>query len=260
MQIKERNKIYFNPSLKEALQIIKENLMKNLIIICGNCKINYEGRAKSELGLGERIILIKKDGCILIHRTTGVNPQNWQPPKCRFQLELNDSNLLIKTIRKTPKEVLKVTLTAINFLIIADLNDEAEFILNATEEDIKQAIILNPHLIEEGFQILSTERHVLPGFIDVYGVDKTGNHVIVELKRKTAGKNAVQQLYKYIRTLQLDKNVKIRGILAAPNITKEARILLERLRLEYKRINIKKCLEVLNKKSLKTGYLTDFIS
>ncbi|MHA1238159.1 MAG: endonuclease NucS [Candidatus Odinarchaeia archaeon] len=253
-----KSNFYFDLDFKKAAELIRDSVSVSTIFIVGNCKIIYDGRASSYLDFGERVILIKKDGSLLVHRSIGVAPQNWQPPGCKFKISFTDDEFKLESVRLNPREVLRLIFKSIRVLGVLDLKDDAEFILNASEKDIQRAILIKPDLIEEGFQIIVNEKRVKPGFIDVYGVDKDGNHVVVELKRKTAGKNAVIQLSKYINELQSSSNVKVRGILAAPRLTKEARLLLETLGLEYKLLNLKKCNSVL-RKSAKLGKITDFI-
>lgn len=62
-------KILENPNCEDAYGLIEEALRKRATItIYACCKVNYEGRALSELNWGERIILIKPDGSFLIHQ------------------------------------------------------------------------------------------------------------------------------------------------------------------------------------------------
>jgi len=77
-------KIKKNPSNKEALELINEGISKRaslILIVC--CKVKYEGRAVSRLGLGERTVLIKGDGSFIIHQDRNLEPINWQPPKLK---------------------------------------------------------------------------------------------------------------------------------------------------------------------------------
>jgi RecB family endonuclease NucS len=83
--------------------------------------------------------------------------------------------------------------------------------------------------------------------VDIYGVDKNGKLAVVEIKRKTAGKNAALQLAKYIDSIKTKANRELRGILAAPSLAKDVQRLLETLRLEFKALDPKKCAEVLKK-------------
>jgi len=68
-----------------------------------------------------------------------------------------------------------------------------------------RAILLKPELLEWGFKPISWEKHVQPGFVDIYGEDKNGKLVIVEVKRKTATKENALQLAKYIEPIKSKK-------------------------------------------------------
>ena len=62
--------------------------------------------------------------------------------------------------------------------------------------------------------------------------------VIVEVKRSKANQAAVHQLERYVSAVRLQLpplfSAGVRGILAAPDISKPARTQLERLGLEFK--------------------------
>ena len=103
--------------------------------------------------------------------------------------------------------------------------------LQGTEEDLRQQILDDPTLIEPGFRPLATERPTPAGAIDIYGEDEGGAPVVVELKRRRVGPDAVGQLQRYVDALsQRDRNTEtrqVRGILVAPSITDRAARLLE---------------------------------
>ena len=120
------------------------------------------------------------------------------------------------------------------------LLDAGDFILNASEEDMHRAILLRPELIEEGFKPISWEKKVEPGFVDVYGMDKAGRLVVIEVKRKTASKEAVLQLSKYIEAIKVKADRQIRGMLVAPNLGKDVQALLVSMGLEFKELDPKK--------------------
>jgi hypothetical protein len=132
-----------------------------------------------------------------------------------------------------------------------NLVDSGVFSLYASEEDMQKAILLEPSLLEEGFKLISYEKKVEPGFVDVYGEDKNGKLVVVEIKRKTAGKEAVLQLAKYVDAIKSRVNREVRGILVAPNIAKDVQRLLATLGLEFKALDPKKCAEILKKSETK---------
>jgi RecB family endonuclease NucS len=70
---------------------------------------------------------------------------------------------------------------------------------------------------------------------------------VVEVKRKTAGKDAVLQLAKYIDAIKGKANRELRGVLVAPSLGKDVQRLLVTMGLEFKALDPKKCAEVLKK-------------
>ena len=148
------------------------------------------------------MLIIKADGSLLVHRPVGYEPVNWQPAGSIFHVQTDDNAVLIHAVRQKPRENVKVTFANVLMVSALNLDDSGEFLLFASEDDMHRAILLKPELLEEGFKPISWEKKVEPGFVDVYGEDKNGNLVIVEVKRKTASKEAALQLAKYIRTHQ----------------------------------------------------------
>ena len=244
--------VLVNPDAAEAERSVKEAVsQRRTLLVVGNCWVHYLGRAKSKLEPGERILIIKEDGSLLVHRSIGYEPVNWQPPGCIFHVQVKDDVLEIRAVRRKPAESVKVFFDNIQVVSTLSLVDSGEFSLYASEEDMQKALLLEPSLLEEGFKPISYEKKVEPGFVDVYGVDKDGKLVVVEIKRKTAGKEAALQLAKYIDAVKNKTNRKVRGILAAPNIAKDVQRLLATLKLEFKSLDPKKCTEILKKSETK---------
>jgi len=249
-----------NPKINDAFKLVRNAIeKKKTVLIVGLCRVDYEGRASSTLDYGERIVIIKIDGSIQVHRPWEVNPVNWQPPGCIFHVNLTRENLLrIRAIRKRPHEIVNVFFKSIYLVSSMDLIDEAEFSLYASEQDMQKAIILEPSLFEEGFKVISYEKPVEPGFIDLYGIDSSGRFVVIELKRRPADKNAVIQLAKYVEEIKKRSPYrKVRGVLVAPDVHKGVLTLLKSLGLEFKRLDPRKCSQILKSKSRETR-LTDF--
>ncbi|MEM2912080.1 MAG: endonuclease NucS [Candidatus Bathyarchaeia archaeon] len=246
-----------SPNMDEAEKIVKEAISQHkMLLVVGNCWVHYFGRASSKLEPGERILIVKEDGSLLVHRSVGYEPVNWQPPGCVFHTQVNESILEIHAVRLKPPESVKVFFDKILMVSALSLTDSGEFALYASEEDMQKALLLEPSLLEKGFNPISYEKKVEPGFVDVYGVDKNGRFVVVEIKRKTAGKEAALQLAKYIEAVKSRTNREVRGILVAPNIARDVQRLLETLKLEFKPLNPKKCAEIL--KRIETRRLETF--
>ncbi|RLG02887.1 MAG: hypothetical protein DRN54_03790 [Thaumarchaeota archaeon] len=61
--------------LEKAAEKIREGLRsKSLVILVGLMEVYYEGRAASSLGAGERLLIVKQDGSMLVHRPMGYEP------------------------------------------------------------------------------------------------------------------------------------------------------------------------------------------
>ena len=246
-----------NPGVEKAVEFIKEAVAeRKAVVLVGNCWVDYKGRASSKLEPGERIVMIKEDGSVLVHRPFGYEPVNWQPAGCIFQTHAVGNILRVRAIRRKPSESVNVSFDRVYLLSAMNLIDRGEFSLYASEEDMQRAILLDPSLLEPGFEPLSYEKKVEPGFVDVYGVDSDGRLVVVEIKRKTAGRDAALQLAKYVDFLKTTVNRKIRGVLVAPRLAKGVQRLLATMELEFKALEPKKCADILRRSE--TRKLADF--
>ena len=237
-------KILEKPNCNDAYDLVQEALRKRATIsIFACCKVNYEGRALSELNWGERIIMIKPDGAFLIHQEKKVEPVNWQPPKSRTRAYIKNENLFLESHRRTPKELLTVEIRQIQFINYANIEDYEELEQAGYEKDMGDMIMDKPHMIEEGFTPTARENSVEHGFIDILGKDNDNNLMILELKARKAGVNAVKQLKRYLLDFENTDNdylkechaqkKKIRGLLVAPSIMEDALEMIEEEGIEF---------------------------
>jgi RecB family endonuclease NucS len=247
-----------NPAIHgETERVVKEALsQRKTLLLIGSCKVDYKGRANSRLELGERVVMIKEDGSVLVHRPSGYEAVNWQPPGCIFHSRVKDGVLLLTAIRRTPAESLRIHFNGLYLIAAMKLRDTGDFSLYASEEDMQKAVLMKPSLIERGFRPISFEKKVEPGFVDVYGVDSEGKLVVVEIKRKAAGRDAVLQLSRYVKAVERIANRDVRGVLAAPDITKGTQKLLATLDLAFKPLDPRKCADILHESKVRK--LADF--
>jgi RecB family endonuclease NucS len=245
-----RNQIILEkPSLKDAERAIKSGLSRHrTVILAGNCKVEYDGRASSKLEAGERVVIFKPDGSALVHRPRDYAPVNWQPSGSLFRTTLKDQDLVIRVYRRKERETLIVHFTVLSLVAVLDLVDTGEFSLYATERDMQEAILFKPEILEEGFRPITKEMSVDPGFIDILGMDKDNTLTVVEIKRVRASKDAVNQLKKYMDVIKLDEERPVRGILVAPELAKSAEILLKSYGYEFKQLSPQLCSEILKQK------------
>jgi hypothetical protein len=132
-------------------------------------------------------------------------------------------------------------------VVAVTLEDHGAFSLDASEEDMQKAIVVKPALIETGLRVIEYEKRVEPGFVDVHGIDSQGRLVVIELKRKSAGKEAILQLAKYVKAMSRMSRRPIRPVLVAPSIMRGTQRLLKATGIEYRRLDPKECAEVLEK-------------
>jgi len=232
---------------------------RNFVLIVGDCRVEYEGRASSTLEWGERVAIFKKDGSLMIHRPIGYEPVNWQPPKCVIALSRRDSGVVITAVRSQPREIISIEFRDISLTAFGSLNDTGDFSLHVTEAQMKQAILTSPDLVEEGLRPLEEEKHVEDtGFTDIYGEDKNGFLVVVEIKRNAATKDAVTQLQGYLDKIRKRVNRPLRGIIVAPDLRKSAQPMLQAFSIEFIKLAPEKCFSVL--KTQKDMKLSQFIS
>jgi RecB family endonuclease NucS len=237
-----------NPDVERAAELIRDAVSeRKAVIVVGNCWVDYRGRASSKLEPGERIVVIKGDGSVLVHRPVGYEPVNWQPAGCLFQTRVVEDVLHVRAIRRKPSESVRISFDHVYLLSAMSLVDKGEFSLYASEEDMQKAILVEPSILEPDLKPITYEKRVEPGFVDVYGIDKNGKFVVVELKRKTAGRDAALQLAKYVDFIKTVVNREVRGVLVAPRLARGVQRLLATLRLEFKALDPKKCTEILRR-------------
>lgn len=207
-----------------------------LATLYGRCTVAYDGRAASQLGPGDRHVMAKPDGTVLVHTDEGQKPINWQPPGCSQTVRIEEGRLELHSRRSNPEEELVVRFERISHLAVFETEKSSVTLsVSGTEADMKQRILEHPELIESGFRPLSTERDTPAGAVDIYGEDRAGRVVVLELKRRRVGPDAVGQLNRYVEALERDLHagVEIRGILVAPSVTDRARRLLATRGLEF---------------------------
>ncbi|AEF95628.1 endonuclease NucS [Methanotorris igneus] len=227
-----------NPKAEDIVELLASGIVNDSILVFfAFCRVRYDGRAKSELEPGDRIIIIKPDGSFLVHKNTKREPVNWQPPGSVVSWEVHDGKLVLKSVRKKPREILQVELIKVYHACSFQCEDYEELSLTGSEAEMAELIFENPSLIEDGFKPLFKEKQINHGIIDILGKDKSGRWVVIELKRRRADLQAVSQLKRYVECLKYEYGEgNIRGILVAPSLTSGAKKLLEEENLEFREL------------------------
>ena len=228
------------PSLEEALELLQEAVRGRMVIVLiGRCRVRYSGRAGSLLEEGERVILLKNDGSLLVHRSTGYKPVNWQPPGSSASFRLEGGKLVITSVRERPVERIVIELSEVKAVFCTRLVDAAPFEMYMTEEELRDFLYSHPEVIEEGLRSVAREKELKSGKVDIFAVDKSGNPVVIEVKRGRVGEKEVLQLYRYVSELRLT-NPGVRGVIVAPEIDSRAQVMLAELGLEYRVVDLAK--------------------
>jgi len=184
---------------------LQRALLKGMVIVINaKCSIEYSGRASSQANEAWRLIIIKPDGSLLIHTNEGYQPLNWQPPGSRVYFEGDK----IITIRRNPKETLRITLHEIAWIETA-IASEGEFTLHGSHEDVKKWVVENLAKVTncQNARLVGTEVPLNGhGIADVIA-ECNGVKIIIEVKRNVVDMNAVSQLKRYVNAIPDAKGV-----------------------------------------------------
>lgn len=208
------------------------------ITIIAECEVEYEGRAASDLAAGERVIIIKPDGTMEVHKDEKVKPVNWQPPGCEISVMINDAAPWIEAYRQSPEEIVVVALKTVYSIVSRRLQDDSELELTGTEEDVVEKIVDNPSLIYDDFRVLDTEWGTGAGPVDVYGKNDNGTPICVEAKRGTVSPANVMQLHRYIEAVEDEEGIEnvYDGVIVGGSLSDRAENVLEREGFEFREV------------------------
>ncbi len=226
--------------MSELAVILPSHLEKDTVVLAGICDSIFDGRIKSDLEKGERVLLIKKDGSILLHNATGTRPVQWQRAKAGkivFTHNDEDNTLLMESYRPKTDESFFITYYEINFAAFIRMKEElsggGETI--GDEKDFVDQLVLHPDLIEPELKIIEREKEIDFGFIDLYAQDSSHNFVAIEVKKQNATLTDAYQLHRYIEFFQ-GQGEHVRGILVATHIPKKVLSYLKAHNLDGKSI------------------------
>ncbi len=223
--------------ISEARKAIEESVnSKQMVLIIGDCYVEYLGRACSKLPKGKRLLMIKGDSSFAIHQNKKLRPANYMMNAVISARE-NDGVLEVTAIKKNPKETLKAFFEQIHFIHTEKIEETNDIRLFGSEKELSNELMNDLEFIEKGLRPLKQESPLRKGMIDILAEDSDGKLVVIELKRRQADYSAVTQLQRYMKEVEKIKNRQTRGILVAPEIRKNAKELLERYGLEFFELN-----------------------
>lgn len=233
-------KLVQNPELEEAREILAEYLRREYTVqVNGLCSVNYQGRAKSKLDRGERMVIKKQDSAILVHGPDNYQPKNWQPEVDSYSVEIDreHEHLILEAKRGNPEEVVEIRFEELDFVLVDQMVDKSDLKIAGHEVDIHESIEDEPEIVEEGLKVVERERETPAGFIDVFARDEDDNYVVIEVKRNP-DYNTVLQLQRYVDEIDEEFKGNIRGILVAPKMTDKVLDYLEDRDLEFVEVDM----------------------
>ncbi len=220
--------IFTDPTLETVRDVLKEYMSRPFVVqVSGGCSVNYQGRAKSKLDSGERLLIVKQDNAVLIHGPENYQPKNWQPQTDEFDVFIESGQLVVVSRRFNPKEVVEVRFEDVELVFVTRLVDDRDLVVRGHEVDIHEAIERDPAIVEEGLKIVEREKKTDAGFIDVFASDEEGRLVVIEVKRNP-NHNSVLQLGRYVKEIEEEfPSREIRGVLVAPKASESVVSYLE---------------------------------
>ncbi len=109
---------------EESQDIVKELIEKletnpdnhPVYLIAGYAEIEYSGR-KDNKNEGQRLVIIKSGGTIIVHAMTGLKPLNYQAKGAKFKIQNHDNRLIITSENYKAKEKLIIKFNQIPKII-----------------------------------------------------------------------------------------------------------------------------------------------
>lgn len=166
-------------------------------LICADCSVSYEGRGKTNISRGVRLIVIKGDNSVQIHQDKDIKPLNYMSHSKRLDFVTIDG--VRHLIVEAKSETIDVTIYDVIFEQHLDVEDEETLERYGTEKQIQE------WLESSGFDLMfhgdvdfvMREYQTGRGPVDVFGYDRhDGQACLIEVKR-VAKKSDVFQLIRY---------------------------------------------------------------
>jgi endonuclease len=227
-----------DPGPEELVTFLDDHLREGrcLVQVVAECEVVYLGRAASVADAGDFLVMLKADGSLQVHGYRGVKPVNWQPQADHVAVALDAGQAVLTVERRSPEEMVRIVFLETALAQALHLREGLGFVLMGSEAEMQRALASAPHLIEPGLTVLDVELPTDVGGIDLFARDATGVLLVVELKRAKATHEAVQQLARYVARVRDFTGERVRGVIAAPAVTRPALAALERLDLEFREV------------------------
>lgn len=131
----------------------------------------------------------------------GSATRNWR------KLTDNDVEVLLEATRSSEKE-------GVGIDTILSTDEVTEII----EKDLEKFIEKNPRLVGENLSLKRRQLDTPDGRIDLLFEDKTGNPVVIELKLNKIGRDAINQLKRYMNEVKKETGKEVTGVIVCKGV------------------------------------------
>ncbi|MHA2500516.1 MAG: endonuclease NucS domain-containing protein [Candidatus Hodarchaeales archaeon] len=220
---------HFPIHTSELVELLCARVTKEILVVVGSCCAEFDGRIKSFLDFGDRILIVKPDESISLHGPVGVKPLNWQKEReGRISFFTKDESLIMSTYRPRTKERFEITFREVYSAFGFVAHDPAQLQILGDESHFAQYLSKHLDLIESGLELIALEYPTPHGSIDLFCQDAQGKQVIIELKKQAATLSDAQQLTRYRDSFSKDHEKSPRAILVAPSFSMRVRQYLQK--------------------------------
>jgi endonuclease len=204
-------------------------------LVVARCSVDYAGRLTAHLPLGNRLLVVKADGSVLVHADSlSYKPLNWMSPPCTFSLvdpepEQIDAGVIEiwKVAGAKTADLLVISIHEILHDTSHELGVDPGLQKDGVEADLQRLLAEQLDLLGPGFTLVRREYMTAIGPVDIVARDAAGRAVAIELKRR-GDIDGVEQLTRYLDLLNRDPLLApVAGIFAAQEIKPQARTLAE---------------------------------
>ncbi len=191
-------------------------------LVVARCSVDYVGRLTAHLPLAVRLLLVKADGSVSVHADGGAyKPLNWMSPPCT--LETGEDGLW--TVTNKAGEQLLITVEEVLHDTSHELGVDPGLRKDGVEAHLQELLADRCEVLGTGWRLVRREFPTDIGPVDLLCRDHEGRTVAVEIKRR-GEIDGVEQLTRYLQRLERDPLLRpVRGVLAAQQITPQARVL-----------------------------------
>ncbi|HHC08331.1 MAG TPA: endonuclease NucS [Actinobacteria bacterium] len=199
-------------------------------IVVADCTVDYRGRLAAHLPLARRLVIVKADGCVLVHADGGAyKPLNWMTAPNDL---VDEGDRWIVTNAKG--ERLEIRFHEVHLDTSVDLGEDPGLVKDGVELELQRLLAERPGTLEEGLELIRREYPTPIGPVDLLCRDAEGRVVAVEVKRR-GEIDGVEQLDRYLSFLRRDERLgEVRGILAAQEIKPQAQVLAADRGIEWR--------------------------